>query len=177
MLYILAERISTALLETGRYISSVTRYEFYTKCPGDPSPWNETIFWENLTTAHWKSLNLKTLYSLWYKTSHLMLSFNHCVSHLLRFLILWTIPYGIPWWESCTDSRGHAARSCCWMCWHETCDSQSIMQRHGRLALWHQVSPQGRSQFVNTLRPRQNGRHFAADIFKCTFLNKVQWQW
>ena len=25
---------------------------------------------------------------------------------------------------------------------------------------------------VNTLRPRQNGRHFADDIFKCTFLNE-----
>ena len=25
---------------------------------------------------------------------------------------------------------------------------------------------------VNTLRPRQNGRHFPDDIFKCTFLNE-----
>ena len=25
---------------------------------------------------------------------------------------------------------------------------------------------------INTLRPRQNGRHFADDIFKCTFLNE-----
>ena len=25
---------------------------------------------------------------------------------------------------------------------------------------------------VNTLRPRQNGRHFADDIFKCIFLNE-----
>ena len=25
---------------------------------------------------------------------------------------------------------------------------------------------------LNTLRPRQNGRHFADDIFKCTFLNE-----
>ena len=24
----------------------------------------------------------------------------------------------------------------------------------------------------NTLRPRQNGRHFADDIFKCIFLNE-----
>ena len=28
---------------------------------------------------------------------------------------------------------------------------------------------------VNTLRPRQNGRHFADDIFKCTFLNENVW--
>ena len=27
-------------------------------------------------------------------------------------------------------------------------------------------------QWVNTLRPRQNGRHFADDIFKCIFLNE-----
>ena len=25
---------------------------------------------------------------------------------------------------------------------------------------------------VNTLRPRENGRHFADDIFKCIFLNE-----
>ena len=28
---------------------------------------------------------------------------------------------------------------------------------------------------VNTLRPRQNGRHFAEDIFKCVFLNESVW--
>ena len=28
---------------------------------------------------------------------------------------------------------------------------------------------------VNTLRPRQNGRHFADDILKCIFLNKNVW--
>ena len=27
-------------------------------------------------------------------------------------------------------------------------------------------------QWVNTLKPRQNGRHFADAIFKCIFLNK-----
>ena len=31
------------------------------------------------------------------------------------------------------------------------------------------------SQFVNTLRPRQNGRHFADDIFKCILLNENVW--
>ena len=29
--------------------------------------------------------------------------------------------------------------------------------------------------FVNTLRPRQNRRHFADDIFKCIFLNENVW--
>ena len=28
---------------------------------------------------------------------------------------------------------------------------------------------------VNTLRPRQNGRHFADDMFKCIFLNENVW--
>ena len=27
----------------------------------------------------------------------------------------------------------------------------------------------------NTLRPRQNGRHFADDIFNCNFLNEMVW--
>ena len=30
-------------------------------------------------------------------------------------------------------------------------------------------------QWLNTLRPRQNGRHFADDIFKCIFLNENVW--
>ena len=28
---------------------------------------------------------------------------------------------------------------------------------------------------LNTLRPRQNGRHFEDDIFKCIFLNENVW--
>ena len=28
---------------------------------------------------------------------------------------------------------------------------------------------------LNTLRPRQNRRHFADDIFKCIFLNETVW--
>ena len=28
---------------------------------------------------------------------------------------------------------------------------------------------------LNTLRPRQNGRYFADDIFKCIFLNETAW--
>ena len=31
------------------------------------------------------------------------------------------------------------------------------------------------SSLFNTLRPRQNGRHFADDIFKCIFLNENVW--
>ena len=31
------------------------------------------------------------------------------------------------------------------------------------------------SYFLNTLRPGQNGRHFADNIFKCIFLNENVW--
>ena len=31
------------------------------------------------------------------------------------------------------------------------------------------------TQIVNTLRPKQNGRHFADGIFKCIFLNENAW--
>ena len=30
-------------------------------------------------------------------------------------------------------------------------------------------------QWINTLRPRQDGRHFPDDIFKCIFLNEDVW--
>ena len=29
--------------------------------------------------------------------------------------------------------------------------------------------------YINTLRPKQNGRHFTDDIFKCIFLNENDW--
>ena len=32
-----------------------------------------------------------------------------------------------------------------------------------------------RSHSINTLRPKQNGRHFADDIFKCILLNENVW--
>ena len=32
-----------------------------------------------------------------------------------------------------------------------------------------------KKQYINTLRPRQNGRHFSDDIFKCIFLNQNAW--
>ena len=37
------------------------------------------------------------------------------------------------------------------------------------------ASISSQSQWVNSLRPRQNGRHFADDIFKCIFLNENVW--
>ena len=47
--------------------------------------------------------------------------------------------------------------------------------------LWHSLdrnfteSAQAIVLYINTLRPRQNGRHFADDIFKRIFLNQNVW--
>ena len=37
------------------------------------------------------------------------------------------------------------------------------------------TATQDKASFLNTLRPRQNGRHFADDILKCIFLNENVW--
>ena len=40
---------------------------------------------------------------------------------------------------------------------------------------WVHVRLAMETVLVNTLRPRQNGRHFADDVFKCIFLNENVW--
>ena len=40
--------------------------------------------------------------------------------------------------------------------------------------MWRHCSDRNET-VLNTLRPRQNGRHFADDIFKCIFLNVNAW--
>ena len=42
-------------------------------------------------------------------------------------------------------------------------------------AKWRPAAILSRPQFINTLRPRQNGRYFPYDIFKCIFLNGNVW--
>ena len=39
--------------------------------------------------------------------------------------------------------------------------------------MWYVITPPCLP--FNTLGPRQNGRHFADDIFKCIFLNENVW--
>ena len=41
--------------------------------------------------------------------------------------------------------------------------------------MWPYLYDITKPQWVNTLRPRQNGRHFADDIFKCILLNENVW--
>ena len=48
-----------------------------------------------------------------------------------------------------------------------------IMHNHYHYC-WCPASLQ-RQVIFNTMRPRQNGRHFADDIFKCIFLNENIW--
>ena len=38
---------------------------------------------------------------------------------------------------------------------------------------WLKISRISRN--INTMRPRQNGRHFADDIYKCIFMNENEW--
>ena len=40
---------------------------------------------------------------------------------------------------------------------------------------WNLRWPQTKSSWIDTLRPRQNRRHFADDIFKCILLNENVW--
>ena len=41
--------------------------------------------------------------------------------------------------------------------------------------LWHPPNNKSANKLLNILRPRQNGRHFADDVFKCIFLNENVW--
>ena len=51
---------------------------------------------------------------------------------------------------------------------NETCDTAAIAGTTILVPLCSQVSP----THINTLRPRQNGRHFPDNIFNCIFLNE-----
>ena len=52
-----------------------------------------------------------------------------------------------------------------------------VMQTYSiiRLDVLRNCRVAGEMRPINTLRPRQNGRHFADDIFKCIFLNENVW--
>ena len=50
-----------------------------------------------------------------------------------------------------------------------------ILLIHASLGLNELIGPRESDCYFNTLRPRQNGRHFADDIFKCIFLNENVW--
>ena len=91
-----------------------------------------------------------------------------------------------PFWWWCTGSyklvegRGLIpCTQCGW--WHNIVfplwlhNCSHIMRVHFKLSeyIWHVNHPTLLA--LNTLRPRQNGRHFADDMFKCIFLNENVW--
>ena len=50
-----------------------------------------------------------------------------------------------------------------------------ILKRTRMLSVQFVALHKPRKPKLNTLRPKQNGRHFADDIFKCIFLNENVW--
>ena len=57
--------------------------------------------------------------------------------------------------------------------WQPFCSGLMCSQQNGRLILL--VLKLEYSVRINTLSPRQNGHHFAYDVFKCIFLNENVW--
>ena len=53
--------------------------------------------------------------------------------------------------------------------------SCSMVNKFGDTLGWEDECKSIRKYFINTLRPRQNGRHFADDIFRSIFLNENVW--
>ena len=51
----------------------------------------------------------------------------------------------------------------------------AVRDQANRSPLKNRGIPQWAVSFLNTLRARQNGRHFADDMFKCIFLNENVW--
>ena len=85
-----------------------------------------------------------------------------------RLSCIWSAPAP---WKICHSSWAHRGRPAgsssvpTWRCWTSA-------------ATWPiglACPATGGERRVNTLRPRQNGRHFADDIIKCIFLNVNVW--
>ena len=50
-----------------------------------------------------------------------------------------------------------------------------IIKKHNRIVCLFLGMPWTLPLLINTSRSKQNGRHFADDIFKCIFLNENVW--
>ena len=60
--------------------------------------------------------------------------------------------------------------------WHWNQNATNFIHANAfKNTIWKKVSILFRPQCVNSLRPRQNGRHFPDDIFKWIFLNENVW--
>ena len=68
------------------------------------------------------------------------------------------------WWQLCCCPLCKSHRLQC----HHHDELMSLLSHSAIFYYWGHIP-------VNTLRPRQNGRHFADDIFKWIFLNENVW--
>ena len=59
-----------------------------------------------------------------------------------------------------------------WLCRHISLNYYYILAQNWCMCYQMLVISSGLNVLVNTLRPRQNGRYFADDTFKCIFLNE-----
>ena len=50
-----------------------------------------------------------------------------------------------------------------------------LAPRDGKVTCIFTITMPSRRETINTLRPRQDGRHFVEDIFECIFLNENVW--
>ena len=73
-----------------------------------------------------------------------------------------------PIYERCNSSSPSAAYMCQWI----RSTLVQIMAWHWKNTVCEMAAILSRGRWVNTLRPRQNGRCFAYDTFKCIFLNE-----
>ena len=61
------------------------------------------------------------------------------------------------------------------MSWHSYQDTLSFGLPHQLYFIPYSMNPALYQRDINSLRPRQNGRYFADDIFKYIFLNENAW--
>ena len=78
----------------------------------------------------------------------------------------WSHPYPIKMskmWEVFIRARRASNAESVFMAWHQHAFLQYLNMHNFSIL------------YINTLRPRQNGRHFSDDIFRCIFLNGNVW--
>ena len=105
--------------------------------------------WENITASqsHWKGVKVwETFFNLFH---HIDFCWNHFSVFVFTHMKL--ITHCIRYWLVTCSALSHYL-NWCWLIVNWTSDNK-----------------------FNILRPRQNGRHFADDMFKCTFVNKNVW--
>ena len=86
--------------------------------------------------------------------------------YLMQFWPRLMMPYGVTRFTLYIVFAFYVNPWCDAGCWKFTLEERSSLTMSQSSSQYH---------IFNTLRPRQNGRHFADDIFKCIFLNENVW--